>query len=305
MSSRAPTAAPGDLARFQDAFLRALLAGEQTIPDGATALPDVPTPLPDVATAIANGATSAPPVRATRESLFAHPGFAVYRNTVVTGCIDALAANYPAVVRLVGDEWFRAAAAVHVRRAPPSHPCLFDYGDGFAEFLAAFAPAAGLPYLPDIARLDRLWTEAHLAADEPPLDASRVAALAPGELARTVLAPHASARWAWFDRNPTWSIWRHARAGTPPDEGAVFEPAWQAEGALLVRAGDAVEAVEARRGDCVFLDACAAGQTLAECAAAALAADPGVDLAATMARLMRAGAFARLRTTSPDEECRP
>ncbi|MFO1298984.1 MAG: DNA-binding domain-containing protein [Burkholderiaceae bacterium] len=215
MSSRAPTAAPGDLARFQDAFLRALLAGEQTIPDGATALPDVPTPLPDVATAIANGATSAPPVRATRESLFAHPGFAVYRNTVVTGCIDALAANYPAVVRLVGDEWFRAAAAVHVRRAPPSHPCLFDYGDGFAEFLAAFAPAAGLPYLPDIARLDRLWTEAHLAADEPPLDASRVAALAPGELARTVLAPHASARWAWFDRNPTWSIWRHARAGTP------------------------------------------------------------------------------------------
>lgn len=284
MSSRTPMAAPDDLARFQDAFLRALLADEQTIPDGAT---------------------SAPPIRAARDSLFAQPGFAVYRNTVMTGCIDALAANYPAVVHLVGDEWFRAAAAVHVRQAPPSHPCLFDYGDRFAAFLAAFPPATDLPYLADIARLDRLWTETHLAADESLLDASRVAALAPGDLGRAVLAPHASARWAWFDRHPAWSIWRHARAGAPLDEGAVFEPVWQAEGALLVRAGDAVEAVEASSGDCAFLNACAAGLTLAECAAAALAADAGLDLAATMARLMRAGAFARLRMPHPDEERRP
>jgi hypothetical protein len=297
MSACAPLPAPGDLARFQDAFIHALLAGEETTCAGSTAIDDG-------ATASLDGARGLHRVRAARDSLYAQPGFAVYRNTVLTGCIGALAANYPAVVRLVGDEWFRAAAAVHVRQAPPSHPCLFDYGDGFAEFLAAFAPAAGLPYLADIARLDRLWTEAHLAADELPLEASRVAALTPGELGRTVLAPHASARWAWFDRHPAWSIWRHARAATPPDEGAIFEPAWQAEGALLVRARDAVEAVEARRVDCVFLDACAAGQTLAECAAAALAADPGVDLSATMARLMRAGAFARLRMASPDEECR-
>lgn len=297
MSACSPTTAPGTLARFQDAFVIALLASEETICDGATAIPDGAKAIPDAA-------TSARPARAAGASLYSQPGFAVYRNTVMTGCIDALAANYPAVVRLVGDEWFRAAAAAHVRQAPPSHPCLFDYGDGFAAFLAAFPPAAGLPYLADIARLDRLWTEAHLAADEPPLEASRVAALAPAELGRTVLAPHASARWAWFDQHPAWSIWRHARAGTLLDEGAVFEPAWQAEGALLVRAGDTVEAVEARRGDCVFLEACAAGLTLAECAAAALAADPGVDLAATMARLIRAGAFARLRMPSPDEECR-
>lgn len=298
MSPRTPPVAPDDLARFQDAFMQALLAGAVTICDG-------PTAIPDGATSILDGATSAPRVRAARDSLYAQPGFAVYRNTVTTGCIDALAANYPAVARLVGDEWFRAAAAVHARQAPPSHPCLFDYGHQFAEFLAAFPPAADLPYLADVARLDRLWTEAHLAADEPPLEASRVAALAPGDLGRAALAPHASARWAWFDRHPAWSIWRHARAGAPPDEDAVFEPSWQAEGALLVRVGDAVEAVEASRGDCVFLDACAAGLTLAGCAAAALAADPAVDLAATMARLMRAGAFARLRMTSPDEECRP
>ena len=35
--------------------------------------------------------------------LVAQPGFAVYRNTVMKGCIDALQANYPAVARLVGE----------------------------------------------------------------------------------------------------------------------------------------------------------------------------------------------------------
>ena len=39
------------------------------------------------------------------------PGFAVHRNTVLSGCIDALAANYPVVAALVGRDWFRDAAA--------------------------------------------------------------------------------------------------------------------------------------------------------------------------------------------------
>ena len=30
----------------------------------------------------------------------------VYRNTVLSGCIDALRANYPIVAKLLGDEMF-------------------------------------------------------------------------------------------------------------------------------------------------------------------------------------------------------
>lgn len=154
-------------------------------------------------------------------ALRSQPGFAVYRNTVVRVCVDALQANYPAVARLVGDPWFRAAATIYVRRAPPSQPCLVDYGEGFAGFLADFAPAAQLPYLPDVARLDRLWTEAHLAPDDAPLDAARVAALAPAELADTVLRPNAAARWAWFANHPAFSIWRHSRSADTGERRAV------------------------------------------------------------------------------------
>ncbi len=75
--------------------------------------------------------------------LVTQPGFAIYRNTVLKGCIDALQANFPAVARLVGDEWFRAAAAVYARRELPSAPILLSYGRTFPEFLAGFEPADG------------------------------------------------------------------------------------------------------------------------------------------------------------------
>ena len=53
---------------------------------------------------------AAPAHPAWLDALLAQPGFAVYRNTVLKGCIDALQASYPTVCALVGEEWFRAAA---------------------------------------------------------------------------------------------------------------------------------------------------------------------------------------------------
>ena len=103
-------------------------------------------------------------------TLQAQPGFAVYRNTVMKGCIDALEANFPTVARLVGIEWFRATAALYVASDPPTDAALQRYGGGFAAFLQHFAPAAGLVYLPGVATLDILWRQAHGAADTKAVD---------------------------------------------------------------------------------------------------------------------------------------
>jgi len=213
------------------------------------------------------------------------PAFAVYRNTVMKGSIDALQANFPAVARLVGEEWFRAAAAVHVRASPPRVPMLLDYGQDFPDFLAAFEPAAELPYLPAVARLDRFWTEAHAARDEALLETAPLAGMEPDRLGGLRLRPHASARWAWFDV-PAYTIWSRQRR--KEDAGDVT---WRGEGALLARPGDAVQSIALDRADCAFLDACREGRTLAEAAEAAVGMLPGADLAALMARLLEAGAF--------------
>lgn len=260
------------LRQFQDGFARALLAPELRPNDYA----------PEVA------------------HLAVQPAFAVYRNTVMKGCIDALQANYPSVARLVGEEWFRAAAAVFARAHLPAHPTLAVYGEGFADFLAGFEPAAELPYLPGVARLDRFWTEAHTAPDEVPIEAAAIARLAPEALACTVLRPHASARWSWFDELPIATVWRRNRYPVERDDAEID---WRAEGVLVVRPGGSVANVDLDASGCAFLDACASGETLAEAAAAALTVDAHADLAHLMSQFLEAGAFGRMdRLDQPPEE---
>ena len=245
------------LTQFQDAFARALLAPAK---ENASAL------------------------------LTAQPGFAVYRNTVLKGCIDALQANFPAVARLVGEEWFRAAAALYARQNLPRLPMLLEYGEDFSVFLAAFEPAAELPYLAAVARLDRFWTEAHAARDEPSLCAEALATLDPVQLGATVLRPHATARWEWFDL-PAYTIWSRNRIDVP---GGVDQSdvEWRGEGALLLRLADAVTWTGLSKAGCAFMRACDSGEPLARAAEATLAVDPAANVSGLMAQLIGAGAFA-------------
>ncbi|MDD2547127.1 MAG: DNA-binding domain-containing protein [Burkholderiaceae bacterium] len=223
-------------------------------------------------------------------ALVAQPGFAVYRNTVLKGCLDALQAHYPTVCRLVGEDWFRAAARVFAQDHPPLDGQLVDYGAGFADFLQGFAPAADLPYLPGVARLDRAWTEAHLAADAPVLDAGWLAQQPPEALAGLCLAPHPAARWLGSDAHPCYTLWQRHRDGLPVD-GAI---PWHGEGALLSRPAAAVQWTRLSPAGLAFLQACAQGQPLDAAAAAALAAEAQADLSALMAQLLHAGALRAL-----------
>jgi hypothetical protein len=76
--------------------------------------------------------------------------FAVYRNNVTVSLVNALAARFPAVQRIVGEEFFRDMARVYVRAHPPRSRLLMEYGDDFADFIAGFGPVAELEYLADV-----------------------------------------------------------------------------------------------------------------------------------------------------------
>ncbi len=68
--------------------------------------------------------------------------FAVYRNNVCVGLVDALAERFPICLQLVGDEFFRAMAQCYVRERLPRTPMLFEYGDAFATFVSEFRAGA-------------------------------------------------------------------------------------------------------------------------------------------------------------------
>jgi len=102
-----------------------------------------------------------------RELLAGGPRLRVHRETTLAALAGALAATYPVCARLVGDEFFRAAARRFAREVPSRSPDLCDYGAELADWLAAFEPAQALPYLPDVARLEWALHRARHALSEP------------------------------------------------------------------------------------------------------------------------------------------
>jgi hypothetical protein len=215
------------------------------------------------------------------------PSFDIYRNTVMRSCLDALEANFPAVVVLVGREWFRAVAAIHVSQSPPRDGRMFAYGDEFADFLASFPPAGELPYLADVARLDRLWTESLVAADANVLAAADVAFLGPESLGELRLSLHPATRR--FEATvPAVSIWQASRAGV----AVSAELMWQAEYAIVSRLGNEVGVTAVDAKTWFFLDAIANGASLADAALSTLDSHPGAPIDRLLASLLQAGAFA-------------
>jgi hypothetical protein len=69
----------------------------------------------------------------------------------------------------------------------------------------------------------------------------------------------------------------------------------------VVRPGQRVEAVALGRADVAFLDACAAGGTLADAVDSALRADAAADFSDLMHRLLVAGAFGALHVPGPSD----
>lgn len=219
-------------------------------------------------------------------------GLSVYRNTVAKGCADALTGLFPAVTAVVGPDWMRGAAARFAAEHPPARASLIDYGEAFPDWLAVFEPAADMPFLPGLARLDRMWSEAHLAADAAPLEAQALAALTPEDFAVVRAVLHPSARLAAFDDGlPT--LWSGLRAEEGPPDELALDPEPQA--VLIVRPGGAVSHHTLSPGALAFLIACAADESLGEAAAVALAEEPDLDLSQAFAALIVAGAFSALQ----------
>ncbi|MDF0729555.1 DNA-binding domain-containing protein [Pseudomonas entomophila] len=220
-------------------------------------------------------------------ALTAQPAFAVYRNTVLAGAVEALCANYPSIERLVGGDWMRAAATRYAEHSPPDDPRLVLYGADFPAFLQAGQAQHGLVYLADVACLDRCWSEAFSAPLEPALSLAELAGMSAADLAHGHLRPRASVRWHWCAEHPAYSLWQHSREGLdwPQDHP------WLAQGVLFSGHADAVAHQALEVGGCAFLDACAAGQTLEQASVRALQAQPSLDFNDLLGRLLQAQAL--------------
>lgn len=216
--------------------------------------------------------------------------FGVYRNNVAVGLIGALASRFPAAERIVGEEFFAAMAHEFIRLHPPRSPLLLAYGDDFPDFVAAFAPAGEIPYLPDVMRLEVARGRAYHAADAMPLDAALLATVEPAGLAELALVPHPSASVA-HSTHPAVTIW--AMNTGEIEIGDIAD--WKGEDALVVRPRMIVEVHRLPQGGATFLEQLFSGADLGRAFEAAVAEAADFDLSANLAGAFTAGAFMAIR----------
>jgi hypothetical protein len=249
-------------------------------------------PEPDLCFAAAFAPALLDPVRLAPEIVTGpngkRPGkrYDVYRNNVTVSLIDALAAIYPAVQRITGIDFFRAMARFHVRGTPPTSPLLFDYGRDFPEFIAQYEHAQMMPWLADVARIERTWLDAYHAADAAPLAPSQLAAVAPERLGDLVLIPHPA---AGIVRSQFAAVTIFAANRDTSPIGRI--DAATAEDALVTRAEFDVVVRHLPPGGAVFASSLMSGRPLGEAAARALDAVADFDIASNITGLIEAGAF--------------
>lgn len=212
----------------------------------------------------------------------------VYRNNVTVSLIDALAAVYPAVRRITGEDFFRAMARFHVRETPPRSKLLFDYGRDFPAFIARYPYAEAMPWLADTARIERAYLDAYHAADAEPLAPAALGRVAPDELAGLVLTSHPAAT---IVRSPYAAVTIFAANRSPEPVGLI--DAGTPEDALITRPGLEVVVRRLPPGAAVFLQSLVAGRPLGEAAAAA-ASSPSFDLGGAIVLMIEAGVFTTL-----------
>ncbi len=208
--------------------------------------------------------------------------FAVHRNTIAAGLIEALQARFPVVQRLVGDDFFRAMARAFVALEPPSSPLLFLYGESFPAFIARYTPEAPLPYLGDVARLEYARGLAYHAADREPLAASSFAVLDQGRLSDFTVTLHPSV-FVVTSASPAFSIWlaNQAETASPLRHRG-------AEAALVSRPCLDVETRRLQPGTDAFLSALKDGSTIGAAIIAGNEASASFSAAEALATLIGA-----------------
>ncbi|MFN3624006.1 MAG: DUF2063 domain-containing protein [Hyphomicrobium sp.] len=241
----------------QDAFVRALWGAEERIP------PSLLGP---------RGAASA-------------KRLGVYRNNAFASLTRCLSARFPVIQRLVGEEFFRAMAAVFVEAHPPVSPALLEYGDAFPAFLEKFSPVRTLPYLADVARLELLIAHAYHARDARAADAAALGVLGDDALEAQLIL-HPSCR-TLISGHAVFSIWE---TNTRDVVVRPVEASSGGEALLVVRPCFDVTVVRIDTATYAFIAALAARHSLEVAAEIAAELSDAFDVSVALQMLFTLGA---------------
>ncbi len=219
----------------------------------------------------------------------------IYRNNFSISLEDALAADYPVLKRLVGTEFFQFLADRYLRAHPSRCGDLLQFGHRMPEFIVGFKPAAGLPYLSDVARLEWACHEVVHAPDNETIDIQTLAPLSPGELVqlRFRLGPACRLVDSIF---PIYHIWQTNQAEV--EDPATVRLDSGAETVLVLRPQLRVQLWSLQPCATLLLQQLAQGAPLGQAVDQVLATDQTFDLQPLLSHYLAVGVLVPLTETA-------
>lgn len=211
---------------------------------------------------------------------------ALYRGNLSASWTKVLAAFYPVLQQLVGEEYFAALARAYGRAYPSQSGNLDDFGGHFPEFLDNHAATARYPYFPDMARLERALGSG-TEREGQRLDAAQLQGLAPEALdsLQLRLAPGVALFRSSWQVVPIWHAHQPDAELPLPDNPAA------ASFAAITRQGGAAWPLPLEGASFAALSALQDGATLGGALDAALACNPHADFGAYLQQWLQHGLF--------------
>jgi hypothetical protein len=142
-----------------------------------------------------------------RQGVIAQQRIGVYQDAYHLRLAEALASNYPAIARYLGEADFSALARAFATSNPSRHASIRWFGDNLGAFLHWQSPWSSNPVLHELARFEWALRQTVDAADEPALTVEALRALPPESWPQLLLALQPAATVLLLQCNTTefWS----------------------------------------------------------------------------------------------------
>jgi hypothetical protein len=192
------------------------------------------------------------------ERLSAKARVDIYANMYFYRILDALKEDFPATLAVLGADNFHNLVTGYLLEYPPTEPSLYYCGRHVAEFLREHPIRDGVPFIADLARLERANVEVFHGPDAIALEPDALRAIAPADWPALKFGIHPSAQMLTLD-------WRVAELLSAVEEHRTWKAAEHRAVKVLVWRRDArVFHRDLDKAEADALEAVSRGDTFAE-----------------------------------------
>ena len=167
----------------------------------------------------------------------------IYANMYFYRLLDVLREDFPATVRVLGDDNFHNLATGYLLEYPPTEPSVLYCGRHLAAYLRDHPLTKDAPYVADLAMLERAVVEVFHGPDAPVLESEQMRAIAPEKWPALKLRTHPAVRLLKLEYKVAALLQavEEGREWKPADAGIVEVIVWRRNSRVFYRELEKVE----------------------------------------------------------------